>query len=211
MFYQVTDVVLVGHQRSAGLMMEVLFTERLHRAAIEVSKISDLPHDLKTRLNNLIEEDKSQWPRAIPFQLVQLIHKQLVKNNDSDDQVYMYQLLKGSDLYRQGYQPPKRNPELAARIEKLKAQQADREYQHMVKDIVTKRSVKESLGKDLRSTRRQLSSIFNFIFTVAAAFAFGFFASQHAFPNIAYRVLFGLFIALIVAAADLYFMARIEI
>ena len=191
--------------------MEVLFTERLHRAATEVSKISDLPHDVKSRLSNLIDEDKSQWPKAIPFQLVQLIHKQLVKKNDNKDRIYMHQLLNGSDLYRQGYQPPKRNPELVARIEKLKAQQANREYQQMVKDVVHKQSVKESLGKDLRSTRRQLSSVFNFIFTVVAAFAFGFFASKHAFPNVAYRVLFGLFLAVLVAGADLYFMARIEI
>ncbi|EDV21023.1 Transmembrane protein 199 [Trichoplax sp. H2] len=193
--------------------MEVVFTERLHQAAVEVSKRSDLPHDLHARLHNLTQKDQSQWPEAIPFQLVQSIHQYFVKTkgDDGTQKTYLYQLLAGSELYRQAYQPPKRNPELLARLERLKAQQANREYQEMVKDVSPKQSAKETLGKDLRSTRRQLSSIINFVITVASAFAFGFFASKHAFPNVAFRVLFGLFVAVVVAAAELYFMARIEI
>jgi len=63
----------------------------------------------------------------------------------------------------------------------------------------------------VRSGRKQLASIVNFLLSVVATFAFGYVASQYAFPSEAVRVLIGLSMAFAVAIAELYFMARVEI
>ncbi|KAK3083718.1 hypothetical protein FSP39_001986 [Pinctada imbricata] len=48
---------------------------------------------------------------------------------------YLNEVLEGSELHLPQYVPPPRNPELEARIERLKAQQANREYRDMVKNV----------------------------------------------------------------------------
>ncbi|XP_066019312.1 transmembrane protein 199-like isoform X1 [Pocillopora verrucosa] len=66
-------------------------------------------------------------------------------------------------------------------------------------------------GQEVRSVGKQLSSIINFLLSIIATFTFGYIASQYAFPSIAVRVIIGVLLAFIVAIAELYFMARVEI
>ncbi|KAK2568191.1 Transmembrane protein 199 [Acropora cervicornis] len=93
------------------------------------------------------------------------------------------------------------SPELIAHLNKLKAEQEQAEYNRMITNVDRKWNQSDGmhLGQEIRSGRKQLASIVNFLLSVVATFAFG------------YRVLIGLSMAFAVAIAELYFMARVEI
>ncbi|CAF1530211.1 unnamed protein product, partial [Adineta steineri] len=53
----------------------------------------------------------------------------------SDKDNYLHEILIGCDLFVPAYVEPERNPELNERVERLKAQQANREYDEMTKNV----------------------------------------------------------------------------
>ena len=84
----------------------------------------------------------------------------------------------------------------------------------MVKDVVSpnKLSLGREMGAAIRTTSQQTMSIVNLLVSVLAAYAFGYVVSQYAFQdNYGGRVIFSIFMAVIVGMADLYFMSRYEI
>ncbi|ESN94856.1 hypothetical protein HELRODRAFT_179951 [Helobdella robusta] len=86
-----------------------------------------------------------------------------------------------------------KNPELEARIERLKAEQREKEYKEMVKNVTNKPSInEESIGKQYKQLNRQLITIFNFLLTCMCMFAFAYKATEYAIgPNIAMHVIGG--------------------
>ena len=83
----------------------------------------------------------------------------------------------------------------------------------MVKNVKKKKiTLGQEIGGEIRSTKQQFSSIINFLLSVGATFAFGYVASQYAFSdNLGFRILLSIFLASLVAVAELFFMSRHEI
>ncbi|XP_032235985.2 transmembrane protein 199 [Nematostella vectensis] len=198
------------------MAVEVTLTPKLHEAIQRILESSDLSKTLREKLTTLSSKDaeKESEKRHIMFGLVKEIWQQSKAFRTEDDRpAYLHEMLEGSELYVEPPRPPERNPELVARLNKLRAKQEQIQYDQMVANVgpALEQKQRDTLGAEVRSTSRQVSSIVNFVLSVGAAFMFGFASSQFAFQEMSMRVIIGTFLAIIVAIADLYFMARTEI
>lgn len=97
-------------------------------------------------------------------------------------------------------------------MEKIKIQLANEEYKRITRNITCQDSrhggTLSDLGKEVRSVKALVITIFNFIVTVAAAFVCGYLGSQYIFTEMASRVLAALIVASVVGMAELYVMVR---
>jgi hypothetical protein len=132
----------------------------------------------------------------------------------ADKQTYLHEILAGCDLFVPAYIEPERNPELNERIEKLKAQQANREYDEMTKNVNFNRfrpnNSTDSFIPDMKSIQGQLITVANVFLTIIGAFTFGYKSVEYStgVKDFALQVSFGLFCAFIVAIADFYFLFK---
>ena len=132
----------------------------------------------------------------------------------ADKSCYFHELLSGSDLFVPTYVEPERNPELAARVERLKAEQADREYREMIKNVDLNRLYPNRTGHsfmpDMKSVQGQLITVVNVFLTIFGAFTFGYKAVEYStgVQDFVLQISAGLFCAFLVAIADLYFLFK---
>ncbi|XP_053417280.1 transmembrane protein 199-like [Nycticebus coucang] len=155
-------------------------------------------------------DDSSSGPqRLISFRLIRDLHQHL---RERDSTVYLHELLEGSEIYLPEVVKPPQNPELIARLEKIKIQLANEEYKRITRNVTCQDSRHDGslsdLGKQVRSVKALVVTIFNFIVTVAAAFACTYLGSQYIFTEMASRVLAALILASVVGLAELYVMVR---
>ncbi|XP_014472500.1 PREDICTED: transmembrane protein 199 [Dinoponera quadriceps] len=127
------------------------------------------------------------------------------------EKVYMHELFDDSDVILPSPEVTPRNPELEARIQKLKAQQNAREYQAMTKSIDSARKFlpEDSISYQMKQINRQLIAVAQFVFSVIAGFAFGFIGVELVIGNLdfGFRLLLGIICGLIIALAEIYFLA----
>ncbi|XP_078036607.1 vacuolar ATPase assembly protein VMA12 [Augochlora pura] len=127
------------------------------------------------------------------------------------ENVYLHELLEETDIKLPTPKVTPRNPELEARIKKLKAQQDAREYQAMTKNVdsVRKNYPEDTISYQMKQINKQLIAVAQFIFSVLAGFAFGFIGVELIVGNLdfGFRLLLGIICALIIALAEIYFLA----
>nr|KAF6289771.1 transmembrane protein 199 [Pipistrellus kuhlii] len=127
--------------------------------------------------------------------------------------LYLHELLEGSEIYLPEVVKPPRNPELVARLEKIKIQLANDEYKRITRNVTCQDSrhggILNDLGKEVRSVKAVVITIFNFIVTVAAAFVCTYLGSQYIFTEMASRILAAVIVASVVGLAELYVMVRV--
>ncbi|KAL2765452.1 transmembrane protein 199 [Daubentonia madagascariensis] len=147
--------------------------------------------------------------RLVSFRLIRDLHQHL---RERDSTLYLHELLEGSEIYLPKVVKPPRNPELVARLEKIKIQLANEEYKRITRNVACQDSrhggTLSDLGKQVRSVKALVITIFNFIVTVAAAFVCTYLGSQYIFTEMASRVLAALIVASVVGLAELYVMVR---
>ncbi|KAL9694766.1 hypothetical protein quinque_014051 [Culex quinquefasciatus] len=106
----------------------------------------------------------------------------------------------------------KRNAELEARCQKLRKEQEAREYEAMTRNVDNVRThmPQDTIAFQMKQINRQLIAVAQFIFSVAAGFAFGFIGIELIVGQLdfGFRLLLGIMIALIVALAEIYFLAK---
>ncbi|KAG9485819.1 hypothetical protein GDO78_008741, partial [Eleutherodactylus coqui] len=125
--------------------------------------------------------------------------------------VYLHELLEGSEIHLPAVQLPERNPELVARLEKIKAKLANEEYKRITKNVTCQSSRQGTLadfGRQVRPLKTIIITVFNFLVTVAAAFACTYIGSQYVFTESAARVLSSVIVASFVGLAELYVLVR---
>ncbi|XP_076284023.1 vacuolar ATPase assembly protein VMA12 [Lasioglossum baleicum] len=127
------------------------------------------------------------------------------------DKVYLHELLEGTDIRLPTPKVIPRNPELEARIKKLKAQQDAKEYQAMTKNVDSTRKhlPEDTISYQMKQINKQLIAVAQFIFSVLAGFAFGFIGVELIVGSLdfGFRLLLGIICALIIALAEIYFLA----
>lgn len=147
--------------------------------------------------------------RLVSFRLIRDLHQHLRERGAT---LYLHELLEGSEIYLPEVVKPPRNPELVARLEKIKIQLANEEYKRITRNVTCQDSrhggMLGDLGKQVRSVKALVITIFNFIVTVAAAFVCTYLGSQYIFTEMASRVLAALIVASVVGLAELYVMVR---
>ncbi|ESO87923.1 hypothetical protein LOTGIDRAFT_98317, partial [Lottia gigantea] len=126
------------------------------------------------------------------------------------DDVYLHEMISDSDIFLPSPPPPVRNPELQARIDKLKLQQANKEYKEMTKNVdLTQKYHADKFGDDIKALNRHLIAVFNFIVTVGGAFAFGYKSVEYSVgSSLPLQMMSGLIFATVVFFADLYFLIK---
>ncbi|XP_036264452.1 transmembrane protein 199 isoform X2 [Pipistrellus kuhlii] len=174
-----------------------------------------LPRKLRAELEAALEKHKGgDRPRAsarlVPFRLIRDLHQYLRERGST---LYLHELLEGSEIYLPEVVKPPRNPELVARLEKIKIQLANDEYKRITRNVTCQDSrhggILNDLGKEVRSVKAVVITIFNFIVTVAAAFVCTYLGSQYIFTEMASRILAAVIVASVVGLAELYVMVRV--
>ncbi|XP_035896668.1 transmembrane protein 199 [Anopheles stephensi] len=125
---------------------------------------------------------------------------------------YLHALLRGCELKLPQNPIQERNPELEARCQRLRKEQEDREYHRMTKNVdsIRKHMPEETLSYQMKQINRHLIAVAQFLFSVAAGFAFGFVGIELLVGQLdfGFRLLLGIIIALIIALAEIYFLAK---
>ncbi|KAK7088105.1 transmembrane protein 199-like [Littorina saxatilis] len=144
---------------------------------------------------------------SVPFHIVRRVFKTL---KDAGQDVYLHEMISGSELVLPGVTFPPRDPELEVRIKKLKVAEEEREYRRMTKNVDLSVKHEITFQEDVKSLNRQIIGVLNFLVTVVAAFAFGYkgvevATGQKMFPL---QLTTGLILGGIVFFADLYFLVK---
>ncbi|KAM7139761.1 transmembrane protein 199 [Macrochelys suwanniensis] len=184
--------------------------ERLVRAAASSSgELGRLPRELRAELEAALGARATGRGPLVPFSLLRKLQAAL---RQAGSPVYLHELLEGSEIYLPEVEKPPRNPELVARLEKIKAKLANEEYKRITRNIncqeLNRYGTLADLGRQVRSMKAVVITIFNFIVTVVAAFACTYLGSQYIFTEMAARVLSAVIVASVVGLAELYVMVR---
>ncbi|XP_003227313.2 transmembrane protein 199 [Anolis carolinensis] len=175
------------------------------RGFVSGSEAPRLPEELRAEL----EEALAGKEGRLPFAAARRLHCFL---REAGSQMYLHELLEGSEIFLPEEKLPPRNPELVARLEKIKARLANEEYKKITRNIncqeLNRYGTLAEFGKQVRSSKALMVNLFNFIITVGAAFACTFLGSQYVFAEMAARILSAVIVASVVGLAELYLMVR---
>ncbi|KAF7219464.1 transmembrane protein 199 [Nothobranchius furzeri] len=167
---------------------------------------SALPLELKEELEGFLEKCHSP---ILSFQTARRLYQHL---QDEAHPLYLYEFLEDSSLHLPEAVKPPRNPELEARLERIKARLANEEYNKMTRNVNTqdmgRSGALADFGQQVRSVKTVVVTVFNFLVTVAAAFACSYMGSQYLFTETAARVISAVIVASVVGLAELYVLVR---
>uniref|UniRef100_A0A131YIQ4 Endoplasmic reticulum based factor for assembly of v atpase n=1 Tax=Rhipicephalus appendiculatus TaxID=34631 RepID=A0A131YIQ4_RHIAP len=170
----------------------------------------DCEEDLRKKAEDLLKCDAA----GAPFGSLRTLRDAVNSAGVGDAPVYLHKLLEGSELCLPSPVTPPRDPELEARVQKLKAQQLNRDYDRMTSDVDVCRarsSPFSKVGDEVRQVKQQSWAVVNLLVTVGGTFAFFYKAVEYSLPDphIPLQVLVGLVTSIVVAVAELYFLIRV--
>ncbi|KAH8381733.1 hypothetical protein KR093_011486 [Drosophila rubida] len=147
--------------------------------------------------------------------------------------LFLHELMDSCELILPENEFKQRNPELEARCQRLREQQQNREYQKMTKnvDATLQHYPEDTISYQrtfflvismivifnnhlsllaVKSINKQIIAVAQFIFSVAAGFTFGFFGVNLMIGPLpfGFRILLGVIVALVIALAEMYFLAK---
>lgn len=205
------DLLLSMENRSQYEYCNIAVTPDMAAFIREVTKTCTVPDHLLCHFNH---ENRDLSDSVVPFRHFRALYQLASKTGDFP---CLHRLLAGTQVVLPKPIPQERSPELEARLERLRADQANREYDLMTCNIggaISKRTpADEKLSTQVKSMNRQLTFVVNFVITVGCAFAFGYKAAEMglASPNVALQLICGMVLALGVFVADLYFMLKSDL
>ncbi|KAJ2883111.1 hypothetical protein H4R27_002981 [Coemansia aciculifera] len=159
---------------------------------------------------------------------IKALSQHLQRNSANGNDVWVHQLLRGSRMYLEAPPTKPRNPELVARLDKIKKQLEEQEYKRMTvginvrtRGIPAHSSVSDdlffpavpgvrtgqapgfgSIKQEMGAVNQQISVIINILFSaLGVGFAVAY-ASYTLTPYIGYRVLLGLGSAVLIVLAE---------
>ncbi|NWT02385.1 TM199 protein, partial [Mionectes macconnelli] len=186
------------------------------RRAVQAGELAALPAGLRGDMEAALAKEGA----LVPFSLLRRLHAAL---REAGSPLHLHELLEGCEIHLPEVPVPPRNPELVARLERIKAKLAHEEYQRMTRNITGQRdyilspALLPSLTSNqplspfpppVRSVKAVVITVFNFIVTVVATFACTYLGSQYVFAETAARVLSAVIVASVVGLAELYVMVR---
>ncbi|XP_019541384.3 uncharacterized protein LOC109412185 [Aedes albopictus] len=131
---------------------------------------------------------------------------------DDPDVPYLHELMQDCEMVLPENEIQERNPELEARCQRLRKQQEAKEYEAMTRNVDNVRTLmpQDTISYQMKQINRQLIAVAQFIFSVAAGFAFGFIGIELIVGQLdfGFRLLLGIMISLIIALAEIYFLAK---
>ncbi|XP_062275333.1 transmembrane protein 199 [Scomber scombrus] len=167
---------------------------------------SSLPKGLKEELEVILEKPEAT---TLPFSTARKLKKHL---QDEGNPFYLHELLEDSSLHLPEVVKPPRNPQLVARLEKIKAKLANEEYNRITRNVntqeINRNGTLADFGHQVRSVKAVVLTVFNFLVTIVAAFFCSYMGSQYLFTEITARVISAVIAASVVGLAELYVLVR---
>lgn len=127
----------------------------------------------------------------------------------------IHQLLDDSVIVLPTYEPPPRDPELEARVQKLRNEQGNREYKEMTKSITRERGFftdVSTVGREMREMHRELNRQLvtgvQYLVSIVGTFFALYVGMSFAFHDFVPRLVIAIIGALMVAFAEIYFIIR---
>lgn len=194
---------------------------------IQTTKHSDIPPNIEDIINvkssNLYAKQKSKNKSSddpsesstkeneefLSVSDMRWLHDNVVKNLEN---VYLHEMLGDGDIILPVPEVLPRNPELEARVQKLKVQQMEREYRSMTRNVDSVRVnyPEDTLSYQMKQINRQLIAVIQLIVSVGAGFTFGFIGVELLVGELdfGFRLLLGVMCALVIGLAEIYFLAK---
>uniref|UniRef100_A0A8C5MWD2 Transmembrane protein 199 n=1 Tax=Leptobrachium leishanense TaxID=445787 RepID=A0A8C5MWD2_9ANUR len=195
--------------RPVRVIAEVAMAREYRAGRRLLEALKEEKDSLKADSRSLAEKAVAEGSGAlVPFRVVRALHEVL---REKDSPLYLHELLEGSEIHLPAVEVPERNPELVARLEKIKAKLANEEYKRITKNVscqTGKHGTLADLSRQVRPVKTMVITVFNFFVTVAAAFACTYIGTQYIFTEAAARVLSSVIVASLVGLAELYVLVR---
>ncbi|XP_059613473.1 uncharacterized protein LOC132259739 [Phlebotomus argentipes] len=193
----------------------VIYTENEKKLLVSAENFLENPQG-KTSIEEEKPPSKSEKTKKEQILTVRdikwLSEKLKEKRESGDHPVYLHELLESSSVLLPENQIIARSPELEKRCETLRKEQEDRNYRQMTRNVETYRNhpYEDSIAYQMKQINKQLIAVAQFIFSVIAGFVFGFLGIQLIVGNLdfGFRLLLGIMFALIIALAEIYFLAK---
>ncbi|XP_020780664.1 transmembrane protein 199 [Boleophthalmus pectinirostris] len=180
--------------------------EKFRNKASQLLENDSVPQDLREELEEILENESTA---KLSFKTARKLKKYL---QDNDHPFYLHQFLEDSSLYLPEFVKPPRNPELVARLEKIKAKLANEEYNRMTRNVNSQEMSRNGglaeIGREVRSVKAAVVTVFNFLVTIVATFACSYMGSQYLFTETTSRVIAAVIAASVVGLAELYVLVR---
>lgn len=136
----------------------------------------------------------------------------LIRNKTTENKIFLHDLLKGCLINLPQNQIIPRSEELEKRCQRLKAEQQNKEYNNMTKNVdsLRKKFPEDTISYQLKEMNRHLIAVFQFVVSVLTGFAFGIVGIEFFVEGLdfGFRLLLGIVCALVIAVAELYFLAK---
>ncbi|KAH8552601.1 endoplasmic reticulum-based factor for assembly of V-ATPase-domain-containing protein [Umbelopsis sp. PMI_123] len=181
-------------------MTEITVTPRIRDAVNKATEHPACDKSLQQTIQNLSE------PESIPLDVLVSVSKLLVNEQDNESAQYcLHELMKGSSIYRPPVLRLPRNPELQARLDKISADNQNKEYAQMVKSVVGSEKDKLAFNiphDEMQEIRGHIAAIVNVLFSIIACFGAFYKMSGVLTSDNGIRVLLSMFGAIIVGIAE---------
>lgn len=159
--------------------------------------------------------ERKPGDKLLNFEDLTWLHKYIEEQNkerDEKDRVYFHKLFQGTEIILPKNEEIERSEELEARCVKLRNQQSNREYKMMTKNVdnTRKHLPEDTISYQMKEINAQLIAVFQFVVSVLTGFLFGFLGIELMIgsQDFGFRLLLGIIGGLIVALAELYFLAK---
>uniref|UniRef100_A0A8D8QM06 Transmembrane protein 199 n=1 Tax=Cacopsylla melanoneura TaxID=428564 RepID=A0A8D8QM06_9HEMI len=179
---------------------------------VQLGSQPNIPPNIETLLKSSTKhaKDKTKLPDIfLEIDDIKWLHAHVVGGLGD---VFLHELISGEDIVLPEPEVLPRNPELEARIQRLKVQQMEREYRSMTKNVDSVRvnHPEDTISYQMKQINRQLIAVVQFIVSVGAGFTFGFIGVELIVGDLdfGFRLLLGVICALIIALAEIYFLAK---
>ncbi|KAJ1831087.1 hypothetical protein LPJ73_008160, partial [Coemansia sp. RSA 2703] len=193
--------------------MELEFdvTQRIRQACEKCIATLPKSDELCAKLKQVLKTDSST--ATIRLSTIKAVSERLrTTADDSSGDIWIHQILRGSSIHVDKPETKPRNPELVARLDKIKKQLEEQEYRRMTSNVAVAQQNGESdamfpavpgvrtgqetgtvnIKQEMASVNRQISVIINILFS---AFGVGFavwYASYTLTSEIGWRILMAL-------------------
>lgn len=180
--------------------------------------------DLIKFIEDFVDENSSEVPKNLLSKNIESVSisdvtwlQSFIKANRSEfvqtqpNLKYFHELMEDCVMILPEPKFPPRNPELEKRIQRLRLEQAERDYKRITQNISGKQPyTEEPLSHQMREMNSHLIMILQFVISIVTAFTFGYLAPYFFYGTVAAapRILIGIIVAFIVGIADLYFVIR---
>lgn len=189
--------------------ISVIPSARFKQILFEFKESEDIPRSIKEKL---VSEEGTDKEIRLTTEEVEWCHTKIRECSKSER---IHELLSESQIILPKYEPPARNPELEARVQRLRFEQENREYKSMTKSVDAVHQRENlglgEIGKDIRTVNQQIVSGMQYLLSVVGTFFAIFIAVGMATPDYGIRALVASISAVIVGLAELFFIIRDDI